>query len=81
MYWLAGHLIRRGQLEEAEALATRCVDQARRLAGEDLMVTLCTANTLVGVYIAREDPARRSRSPSASSRECAAILAANTRSP
>ena len=57
-YWLAGHLVRRGQLEEAEALAARCVDQACRLAGDDIMVTLCAKNTLVGVYIAREDPAR-----------------------
>ncbi len=56
MYWLAGHLARRGQLEEAEALAARCVDQVRRLAAADVMVTLCAKNTLVGVYIAREDP-------------------------
>jgi hypothetical protein len=57
MYWLAGHVARRGRLEEAEALAARCVDQARRLAGDDLVVTLAAQNTLVGVYIAREDPA------------------------
>jgi len=57
MYWLAGHLARRGRLDEAEALARRCVDQASRLASDDVMVTLSAKNTLVGVYIAREDPA------------------------
>jgi hypothetical protein len=34
------------------------VEQARRLAGDDLIVTLCAMGALVGVYVAREGPAR-----------------------
>src|SRR5262249_23071629 len=57
MYWLAGQLARRGKLEAAEELATRCVELSRQLE-DDLVVPIFAKSTLVGVYIARENPAR-----------------------
>jgi tetratricopeptide (TPR) repeat protein len=57
MYWLAGQLARRGKLEAAEELATRCVELSR-LLDDDLIVALFAKSTLVGVHIAQESPAR-----------------------